>query len=123
MFYKIEELIDMQFACNDIDLDEVAKCSLGLTKAEYRVFCKYRMLKKKVTLAELSGKTGLDRTTVQKASLKLVQKGLLSRFQRNRERGGYEYLYAIEDREKIRSKVREIVRSWWEQVDEGLKWW
>ena len=123
MFYKIEELIDMQFACNDIDLDEVAKCSLGLTKAEYRVFCKYRMLKKKVTLAELSGKTGLDRTTVQKASLKLVQKGLLSRFQRNRERGGYEYLYAIEDRGKIRSKVREIVRSWWEQVDEGLKWW
>ncbi|MBD3389356.1 hypothetical protein GF415_00155 [Candidatus Micrarchaeota archaeon] len=113
----------MQFACNDIDMDEVAKCSLGLTKAEYRVFCKYRTLKKKVPLAELSGRTGLDRTTVQKASLKLVQKGLLSRFQHNRERGGYEYLYEIEDREMIRSKVREIVRSWWEQVDEGLKWW
>ncbi|MBD3397986.1 hypothetical protein GF412_02355 [Candidatus Micrarchaeota archaeon] len=113
----------MEFACKRIDLDEVVKCSLGLTKAEYRVFRKYMALKKEITLAELSKKTGLDRTTVQKASLKLVGKGLLFRSQRNRPRGGYEFLYSIADRSEIRSKVRGIVRSWWEAVDENLQYW
>ncbi len=113
----------MEFACKQIDLDEVVKCSLGLTRAEYRVFKKYMALKKQVTLATLSQKTGLDRTTVQKASLKLVERGLLSRSQHNRTRGGYEFLYSIVDRTEIRSKVRNIVRSWWEAVDNNLQYW
>lgn len=113
----------MEFACKQVDLQEVVKCSLGLTRAEYRVFRKYMGLKNQVTLAELSKKTGLDRTTVQKASLKLVEKGLLFRSQRNRSRGGYEFLYSIADRREIRSKVREIVRSWWEAVDNNLQYW
>ena len=113
----------MEFACKQIDLDEVVKCSLGLTRAEYRVFKKYMALKKQVTLAALSQKTDLDRTTVQKASLKLVERGLLSRFQRNRIRGGYEFLYSIADRNKIRLKVRGIVKSWWEAVDDNLQYW
>ena len=113
----------MEFACKQIDLDAVVKCSLGLTRAEYRVFKKYMALKKQITLADLSKKTGLDRTTVQKASLKLVEKGLLSRFQHNRPRGGYEFLYSIADRKEIRAKVRNIVKSWWEAVDDNLQYW
>jgi len=113
----------MQFACKQVNLDEVVKCSLGLTRAEYKVFKKYLRLKKEITLAELSEKTGLDRTTVQKASLKLIEKGLLSRFQHNRPRGGYEFLYKIKDKEEIRNKARSIVRAWWEIVDQGLNSW
>jgi len=113
----------VQFACKQIDLEEVVKCSLGLTRAEYKVFKQYMRLKTEITLAELSKKTHLDRTTVQKASLKLVEKGLLSRFQHNRQRGGYEFLYKIKDKEQIRIKARNIVRTWWETVDEGLNLW
>jgi predicted transcriptional regulator len=113
----------MEFACKQIDIDEVVKCSLGLTRAEYRVFKRYMALKNEVTLSALSKKTGLDRTTVQKASLKLVEKGLLFRSQRNRPRGGYEFLYSIAGRSEIRSKVRDIVRSWWESVDGSLQYW
>jgi len=113
----------MQFACKQLNLDEVVKCSLGLTRAEYRVLKKYMNLKNQVTLAQLAKKTNLDRTTVQKASLKLVEKGLLSRSQHNRESGGYEFLYKIKDKDEIRNKARSIVRDWYKAVDEGLNSW
>ena len=113
----------MQFACRQINMDEVVKCSLGLTRAEYKVFKKYMQLKKEITLANLAEKTRLDRTTVQKASLKLVEKGLLLRFQHNRSRGGYEFIYKIKDKEEIRNKARSIVRAWWEAVDQELNSW
>lgn len=113
----------MEFACRKIDLGQIIKCSLGLTRAEYRIFQQYLKLNKEASLQELSEKTKLDRTTIQKASKKLLQKGLLSRSQKNREKGGYEYLYKIAKKQEIREKVRSIIRSWWENFDSSMEHW
>lgn len=103
----------LDFACKRFEIEDVVKCSLALTKADFRLL-KYFMKNssKKFTTENLSLELGLDKSTIQRGVKKLHQKDLLFRSQINQSKGGYVFLYQIKNKEAIRKKVLDIVDSW-----------
>ena len=84
----------IDFACKQFDLNDVIRCSLGLTKTEFQIM-KY-LLKKtsnNCTTISVSKKLNLNLTTIQKAVKKLSIKKILLRHQKNLKNGGYVYTY------------------------------
>jgi len=114
--------MSLSFACKPFDLDEVVRCGLGLSKSEMRVFTA-SLRAGEFNAGGLAARLGLDRTTVQKAVSKLLVKGLVRRRQRNRDGGGYEYVYAAPEKQVVRERVRSIAGNWFKAVDAGLEAW
>lgn len=112
----------LSFACKQLDIREVVRCGLQLSKGEMRVF-EASVSKSELSAGQLAATLKIDRTTAQKALGKLLARGLVLRKQRNRSAGGYQYYYQPLSREEIRRRVAEIANTWFAQVKAGLKGW
>jgi len=114
----------IDFACKRFDLDDVIKCGLGLTRAEFRVM-KYFLEKRDVecTTSSMSRKMKLNLTTVQKAVKKLNEKGVIVRHQKNLENGGYVYTYECKSKAEIRKIVKGIIGKWFGEVERRVDGW
>ena len=62
----------------------------------------------------------LERTTVQKAMKGLVEKEMVNRAQKNLLRGGYIFLYKAENKEGIKSRMNELARKWYMDVEKTI---
>lgn len=111
----------MDFACKKIDIEEVIKCSLGLTKAELLIMKTTMKQNEEADSQKIAQQTNLDLSTVQKAVKKLHEKGILIKDQKNLEKGGYIFLYRRNSKEQIRSKIKEIVRNWFKEVENEIE--
>jgi predicted transcriptional regulator len=114
----------IDFACKQFKIDQVIKCSLGLTKAEYKIF-EYLLKHQagKISTTDLSKKTNLDLTTIQKSVKKLYEKGILIRTQKNMDGGGYVFCYQVKDKSEIKQTVLKTINSWVEKVDFEMREW
>lgn len=110
----------IDFSCKKFSLDEIIKCSLGLTKAELHMFITLRSVDTKMSAQELAEKVELDVTTVQRGLKKLFELDVLQRFQINLENGGYTYVYAIKSRQEIKNIIMERVHNWVSVVEKSL---
>lgn len=114
----------LDFACKRFEIEEVVKCSLALTKSDFRLL-KYFMKhhSRRFTTEDLAEELFLDKSTIQRGVKKLHGKELLFRSQLNQSKGGYIFLYQIKNKEAIRKKVLDIVDSWHERFrKEIFKW-
>ncbi|MDK2849880.1 MAG: hypothetical protein PWP03_157 [Candidatus Woesearchaeota archaeon] len=91
-------------------------CSYGLGRGEYKIFEFMLRLKEPKTIKEIAEMIGKERTTVQKAITKLLEKGLVKRRQMNLSTGGYVFVYFMEDKERIKKEIKEIIKSWCEDA-------
>lgn len=114
----------IDFACKQFSLDEVLKCSLGLSKADFGVF-KFLVENDDdvFTTEKISKKLGLNLSTVQRAVKKLFEKQLLKRYQVNLDNGGYVFQYQIKPKKEIREVVMGIVSSWSHTFESALNKW
>ena len=86
----------IDFACKKFEMNEVIKCTLGLTKSEYKLMDFFLEKEDKwVSTSKLSNLFELNITTIQRAVKTLYEKDILDRRQDNLEQGGYEYYYKI----------------------------
>jgi predicted transcriptional regulator len=114
----------IDFACKQFRIDEIIKCSLGLTKGEYKIF--EHLLKHKTgksSTTELAKAMKLDLTTIQKSVKKLHEKGILFRTQKNMDGGGYVFCYQVKDKEEITKTVLATINGWVGKVEEEMKQW
>jgi len=114
----------MDFACKNVELDEVIKCSLNLSSAEFRLvsfFVKHS--ERDFSTLELSRKLNLDKSTIQRGVKKLHGKGLLFRSQLNQSVGGYLFKYKIKDKKEIKKKILDILEGWNLKVKHELRVW
>ncbi len=102
----------IDFACKKFDLEEVIKCSLGLSKAEFRLLKFMVEHEKKFTTDELAKKLNLDKSTIQRSVKKLHEKNILTRSQINQSAGGYVFLYRVKDKTNIRKIVTDTIDNW-----------
>ncbi len=114
----------ISFACKDFNLDVVVKCSLGLTKADFRTL-RYLMdhSDQWFSTQELADELGLNVTTVQRAVKSLFESDLLVRHQENLANGGYTYEYQLRPKRVIRDKIMNNIALWTEQVRKSLEKW
>lgn len=114
----------MNFACRNIELDEVVKCSLNLSNADFRLISFFvKHPDNDFSTLELSKKLDLDKSTIQRGVKKLHGKGLLFRRQLNQSAGGYLFRYRIKDKDSMKKKILEILESWNEKVKKELNKW
>ncbi|MFW5746507.1 MAG: helix-turn-helix domain-containing protein [Nanoarchaeota archaeon] len=114
----------IDFACTEFRLDEIIKCGLGLTKAEYQIFTfLVEHGDDAYTTDMLEKGLDLDRTTIQRTVKKLHERQVVERHQRNQEGGGYFYLYQSKPKPAIRKVFLDIVHNWMRTVETHLKEW
>lgn len=114
----------IDFACKQFSLNDVIKCGLGLTKADYNVF-KF-LLGNNIewfTSDLISKKLNLNLTTVQRALKKIFEKDVLIRSQKNLDNGGYIYVYQIKNKKEIHSLIMNIIKKWTKAVEVELEKW
>ena len=114
----------IDFACKKFEIEEVVKCSLALTKSDYRLLKHFiKNSSDRFSTEELASVLSLDKSTIQRGVKKLHEKGLLFRTQKNQEVGGYLFFYEIKDKEKIRSQIIDIINGWTDRFKEEIKKW
>ncbi|MCD6549648.1 MarR family transcriptional regulator [Candidatus Micrarchaeota archaeon] len=111
----------LTFACKKIDLEDIVRCSFDLNKTEYKVMMYLlKHSRRKYRVTEVAKGISLTRTSVQKAIKRLVDRGLVIRFQKNLPGGGYTYVYQIEDKKRIMQRMKDIVTSWYHNVIKAI---
>ncbi len=114
----------IDFACRRFDLNEVIKCSLALTKSDYRIL--QLLLSESseyLSSEEISNKIKVDISTAQRSLKKLRSKELVTRKQINLSPGGYVFIYKAKDNLAIKKMILDIVNSWTHKVESELEKW
>ncbi|MBU0758222.1 MAG: MarR family transcriptional regulator [Nanoarchaeota archaeon] len=112
----------IDFACKSFKIDEVIKCSLGLSKSDFAVV--KLMLKngdRWFNTSDLAEGMHLNLTTVQRSVKKLHEKDIIERTQNNLDNGGYLFFYRFKDKRLFSKKIHEIITSWVRKVDSELE--
>lgn len=111
----------IDFACKEIHLEEIIKCSYMLTKADLKVFKRLMKINDWENTEEISKALKLNLSTVQRTMKKLHGQNLVERRQTNLEGGGYSFIYKIKDKEQIIAMTMSIVNSWVKKVEKELR--
>jgi len=98
--------MNVSFACKIFPLDQVLRCTFGLSRAEL-VALKELLKTDESTVEELAARLKKDRTTVQRALASMTHAGLVRRRQYNLSGGGYQYAYSSLPKEEIKRRVEE----------------
>ncbi len=114
----------IDFACKTFNIESIIKCSLGLTKSEYKIMNFFiDNPKEYFTSEKLSKKLVFNLTTVQKAVKKLKEKDILIRSQENLNNGGYVFSYKLKSKQNIRIIINKIIGTWSEKVKKRIDHW
>jgi predicted transcriptional regulator len=114
----------IDFACQQFDLTTIIKCSLNLTKADFKVLVFMTQNHSEwFTSDDLAKKLKLNLSTIQRAVKKLHEKGLADRNQNNLDNGGYIYIYKSKSKDEISAIIMKIVNNWVSTVEQELKRW
>jgi len=114
----------IDFACKKFDLSEIIRCSLNLTKTEFKII-EYLIKNTQNEFAtnEISKKLKISLSTTQKSIKKINEKGLIKRSQRNLKKGGYIFIYSIKKKLILKKKILEIIHNWITKVEKEIKKW
>ncbi len=114
----------IDFACKKFDLKEVIRCSLVITKTEFKII-EYLMKNpdKKFTAREISQKFKIGLSTSQKAINEINKKELIKRSQKNLRKGGYIFAYSIKEKLILKQKILKIIHDWTKKVEAEMKKW
>lgn len=112
----------INFACKRFKIEEVIKCSLGLSKADLKVM-KSLLGEDWQTSEIIAQDLNLNLSTVQRAVKKLFESKVILRQQHNLKNGGYTYLYKSKSKENISKVILEKVNLWVELVEKEFKEW
>ncbi len=113
----------ISFACKQIELKDLIKCSFDLNKTDYNLFIYLLTSKENLTTNEIAKEIGLDRTSVQKSIKRLVEKTLVIRNQENLSGGGYIFSYIIKDKSLIKNQVMDMISAWNKKVRLEIEKW
>lgn len=113
----------IDFACKTFDINEVIKCSLGLSRADYTIFEFFLDSDDWLTTEQISKKLKFNVSTVQRSVKKLFVQGILDRNQQNLDRGGYIFIYKIKSMDSLRKTIMGIVDGWVGKVNSELEKW
>lgn len=112
----------IDFACKSVKIEEVIKCSFGLTKAELGVLnFLLKHLSTQFSSDDLAEKTKLDLSTIQRTLKKLHERDILLRTQKNMDSGGYFFVYELKNKKHIHDLLMKNIQGWVKRVERVLK--
>lgn len=93
-------------------------CAFGLKNSEIDTY--FSLLSGPKTVEEIRSAVGCDRSTVQRALMKLREKGLVDRETRHIKRGGYYYVYRALSAEDVRRIILDLLEKWYRETKKLL---
>ncbi|MFP4567327.1 MAG: helix-turn-helix domain-containing protein [Candidatus Woesearchaeota archaeon] len=112
----------IDFACKKLDLNEVMRCGLGITKTEQEIL-NFLIKTEWFTAIDLSKNMKISLATAQRSLKNLHEKNLILRRQQNLELGGYLFFYKSQEKEFIKSELKDILSNWTRNVESSLDKW
>ena len=103
--------------CRRLSFDDVLKFSLGLSKTETETMKAVLKIRQPFTVGKIAERMKKDRSVAQRHLKKLGEKGVLLRFQRNRDEGGYEFVYRTIDKRELKNILRTGIKQFTSQVE------
>ncbi|PIO00592.1 hypothetical protein COT72_00760 [archaeon CG10_big_fil_rev_8_21_14_0_10_43_11] len=113
----------INFACTNVELEEIVRCGFGLKKTEYAVLMFLLEKNKNMRIVEISTAMKKERTTIQKVIKSLVGKELVKRGQVNLKTGGYVFVYAPIDKSILKKKTLGIIEEWVKSAEKAINSW
>ena len=113
----------VSFACKNLELKDIIKCSFNLNKTEYKLFLFLIKHDKGGTIKDISKAIEFERSTIQKALKSLAEKKIIERIQRNNKGGGYSYYYRVIDKKEIKKRILDNVDKWQSSVKNLVSYW
>jgi predicted transcriptional regulator len=112
----------IDFGCKRFSLDEIIKCSFGLTKADLSIFQHFvRHADGWHTTNDVADAMGLTLSTVQRAVKKLHERDVLDRGQNNLDNGGYQFVYQFKGQRAFKKQVVDILNGWVARAEKELE--
>jgi predicted transcriptional regulator len=114
----------VDFACKEFEIEKIVKCSLNLTKADYKLLL-FLMKNQEVffTTNRLADELKLNLSTIQRSVKKLHSSRLLFRKQKNLEKGGYIFSYKVMSKGEVKRRVLESVEHWCNNIKSRVNRW
>jgi len=112
----------IDFACKKLNLDEVMRCGLGITKTEFDLI-NFMLNTDWITAIELSEHLNISLATAQRSLKNLHEKKLINRHQQNLDKGGYLFMYKAKNKEFIKGELKTIFYGWMKNVESSLNKW
>ncbi len=113
----------IDFACKKFDINEIVRCSFGLTKTEFNILDTMIKSNREYSSVLIAKHMKLDLTTAQRALKKFFALNLVNRRQENLENGGYIFKYRVKDKKELSSKILDIIKEWMHNVETGIHNW
>lgn len=111
----------MDFACKKINVLDVVKCSLGLSKSEVIIL---KFLVKHsgeyYSTEDVCDELKFEKSTVQKCVKKLYDSNVLLKRQKNLDGGGYEFEYSSIEVSKVREIILGNINLWVSRIEKEL---
>ena len=112
----------IDFACKKLDIKEVMRCGLGITKTEQDIL-NLLIRSDWLTANDISSSMSISLATAQRSLKNLHIKNLIERRQQNLDLGGYLFFYKAKDKSFIKHELKEILDSWISNVENSLDKW
>ncbi len=112
----------IDFACKKLDLSEVMRCGLGITKTEQDILF-YLFENEWSTANDVAKKSDISLATAQRSLKNLHSKELVDRRQQNLDLGGYLFFYKAKDKDHIKTELKSILDGWIRNVESSLNKW
>ncbi len=119
---KIHIDIMIDFACKDIETEELIRCSFQISRTDYRILRKL-LESDEMETREIAVEMGIDRTTAHKSLKNLRKRKLITRKQYNIPTGGYKYFYRAKNKDRIKERIRNLIENWSSSAKESLENW
>ncbi len=101
-------------AKQEVNASDVMHCVLGLRSLEIDVY--FNLLKGAATIKEVAEGLGRNRSTIQRATQNLVQRGFVKRRSRTLRKGGYIYVYEAVSLGTVKALIKEALDSFYETL-------
>jgi len=115
--------MELNMSCLSITVEDLLRCSFGLSKLEVRVLTRLLRSPDWMAVAPLSKAMRKDRSVIQRGLSSLMAKGLIERDHHNKGSGGYEFLYRAKDKRMMKESILEKSRAFSIMVRETVKDW
>lgn len=113
----------IDFACRRFELEEIIRCGLNLTKADFNLLeFLMKNSQNEYSTSDIAKKLNLDLSTIQRSIKKIYDKNFLTRSQINLHRG-YVFLYRIKSKKIVKDLIMSIINNWVKSFEDNLKRW
>ena len=115
--------MDVNLSCIDISMDDLLRCSFGLSRLEVGVLKALLDEEGWTPVGKIASRMRRDRSVVQRGLSSLLAKKLIVREQANKPHGGYEYLYMASDKKAIKRSILGKSRAFCMMVNAQVSRW